>query len=459
MLRKIKSLYSDTAANMASILAISMVPITFAAGAAMDYSRLGNQKSNAQAAIDAATLAGGKELNTKSDSELKVYVQDYIKANMDPKDYAEIKKLKFKIDRDKGILRVTADAKMRTALMGLAGYSELKYEIVSAIATGNGGIELALVLDNTNSMNADGKLAALKVAAEDFVRTMMKSNSVEDKAKVAIVPFAQYVNVGLDNRNASWIDVPDDSTGDEICYERKDVISKSGCSTKTGYNDGVPYEYESCSSYEYGEPYNYCYSPKTTWNGCVGSRKVPLNTRDSGYGTRVPGVMNVSCPARVTELTTSQSDLITEIKSMVGTGETYIPTGLVWGWGMLSEKAPFTQGVSNLEATSQKITKAIILMTDGENSKSAQLPSSPYHGGTDVDQANSWTTEVCDNIKADGMVIYTITFGDAISADTKLLVDNCSSGPGYHFDANTSSELVTAFDDIANQLNRLYLTN
>lgn len=458
MLQRIKQFHSNTAGNMAMILAISMVPVALAAGAAMDYSRLSNQKNITQAAVDAATLAGGKELNRKSNSELKEFVREYVKANMSPDDFAQIKKLKFKIDRKEGSLKVTAKAKMPTSVMAIAGFSKLKFNIVSAINSGNGGIELAMVLDNTNSMNADGKLTALKVAAEDFVSTMMQSNSVEDKAKVAIVPFAQYVNVGLSNRGAPWLDVPDDSTGEEVCRERRDVISKSGCSTKTGYNDGVPYQYESCSSYTYGEPYQSCYSPTSKWKGCVGSRKEPLNLQDSGYGVKVPGVMNVSCPSALATLSTNESSLISQIKAMNGTGETYIPTGLVWGWRVLSKKAPFNGGVSKSEAKSKKITKAIVLMTDGENSKSANLPSSPKHNGSNVVQANNWTTSVCNNIKSEGMVIYTITFGAGISPATKALIDSCSSGPGYAFDAGNAGELNTAFSDIAEKLNQLYLT-
>ena len=458
MLQRIKQFHSNTTGNMAMIFAISMVPVAMAVGAAMDYSRLSKQQNKVQVAIDAATLAGGKELNRKSNAELKEYVREYIKANLSADDYEEIKRLKFKIDRKEGSLQVTAKAKMPTAVMAIGGIDKLKYEIVSAINSGNGGIELAMVLDNTNSMNANGKLTALKGAAEDFVTTMMQSNSVDDKAKIAIVPFAQYVNVGLANRNAPWLDVPDDSSGEEICSERRDVISKSGCSTKTGYNDRVPYQYESCTSYTYGDPYESCYTPTSQWKGCVGSRKEPLNLQDNGYGVKVPGVMNVSCPSALATLSTDESALIGQIKAMIGTGETYIPTGLVWGWRVLSKKAPFNQGVSQSKAKSDKITKAILLMTDGENSKSARLPSSPMHNGSNVNQANSWTTTVCNNIKNEGIVIYTITFGAGISADTKSLIDNCSSGPGFAFDADNAGELNTAFTDIAEKLNALYLT-
>ena len=66
---------------------------------------------------------------------------------------------------------------------------------------------------------------------------------------MVLVPFAQYVNVGMANRNASWMAVPPDTTTTTIyqCWDTYPNAVKSNCRmvTYTGYDDGVPYTYSS----------------------------------------------------------------------------------------------------------------------------------------------------------------------------------------------------------------------
>lgn len=52
------------------------------------------------------------------------------------------------------------------------------------------------------------------------------------------------------------------------------------------------------------------------------------------------------------------------IKSLVASGSTNLDQGVGWGWRVLSKRKPFTDGRA---AGDEKNIKAIILMTDGEN--------------------------------------------------------------------------------------------
>ena len=62
------------------------------------------------------------------------------------------------------------------------------------------------------------------------------------------VPFANYVNVGADNRYASWIDVPEDYSikTANVCRNTYPDRTSSNCrmETRTGNDDGVSYSYE-----------------------------------------------------------------------------------------------------------------------------------------------------------------------------------------------------------------------
>ena len=66
-----------------------------------------------------------------------------------------------------------------------------------------GRTEVALVLDTTKSMEG-ARLAELKRAARKFLDTIDASLPDNDANafKVAIVPFSEYVNVGLGRRAA-----------------------------------------------------------------------------------------------------------------------------------------------------------------------------------------------------------------------------------------------------------------
>jgi len=46
---------------------------------------------------------------------------------------------------------------------------------------------------------------------------------------------------------------------------------------------------------------------------------------------------------------------------------TYLPTGLVWGWHVLSPGVPFTEGVAPGNQYYSRTIKAIVFFTDGEN--------------------------------------------------------------------------------------------
>ena len=55
----------------------------------------------------------------------------------------------------------------------------------------------------------------------------------------------------------------------------------------------------------------------------------------------------MSCPSQIQPLSNSASQVKDSIDAMVAHGETYIPSGLVWGWRMLSNRSPFTESADD----------------------------------------------------------------------------------------------------------------
>ena len=101
-------------------------------------------------------------------------------------------------------VHVKAMTSVSTTLLAILGMSDME---IAAQAKGIRGldnnVELALVLDTTGSMLASNKLQTLKTSANLLVDTLTADASA--KVKFAIVPFANYVNVGLGNRNQAWL--------------------------------------------------------------------------------------------------------------------------------------------------------------------------------------------------------------------------------------------------------------
>jgi Flp pilus assembly protein TadG len=453
----IKNFVANTKGNIAVTAALLAVPLVLASGAAIDYTSLARKNSKMQSAVDSALLAVGDKISTHTQAELETEAKNYLKANLPAEHFAEIKKVKLKLNKKQKSARLIVKANHDTTIMRLAGLKQMPYKPTAKVMVSGGNYEIAMVLDSTYSMSADGKMDALKDSATKFVNDLMLFNANGPRIKMGVVPFAKYVNVGTDKAGASWLDTPASETTNQ-CRTSSPVISKSGCSMQTGYSDGVPYEYEQCSNTTYGDPVETCGEQTQEWNGCVGSRNYPLNLRDESYGTRVPGLLGTYCGNVITPITSDQSTILSAIDNLSPSGDTYIPTGLTWGMRVLSSKQPFQGATSYAQATAKNTTKVVVLMSDGENSRSADLPTNPTHNGSDVDQANDWTLEACEEIEAKGIKVYTIGFGTSISADIATILKKCSTNDDNYYAAVDAKELGEAFDTISKELSALHLS-
>lgn len=452
----------DRKGGIAIVFALSLVVLVAVAGLAVDYARATSTTQALQADLDSTVLfVARSSLNAPPGSfNAEQSARDYFKGLHRTVHGAGPAKLKI-TQTGPGKFSARATLDVATTLSRVLGVKSSPVTVSSDVAVGDRPIEVALVLDNTGSM-AGPKLDALKTASKSLIDTVYQAERADKNVRISLVPFAQYVNVGLPHRNESWMSVdPDTSTTQpDVCYQDTPVIGKSNCvtNTATAYNDGVPYTYtyETCD-YQYGPPTQVCYTPTTTntWYGCAGSRNYPLETLDQDYETPIPGIMNVSCPSTISPLTNDRTALEQQIDAMIATGETYIPSGLVWGWRTLSKEAPFEEALGYGETVNgETARKFMVLMTDGKNTLS---PSYPSHTGTDTALADKITLELCQNIKAKGIEVYTVAF-DVPDAGAKQVLQECASASNKFFDAADGTELDDAFRRIAQDFTPLRLT-
>ena len=129
---------------------------------------------------------------------------------------------------------------------------------------------------------------------------------------------------------------------------------------------------------------------------------------------------------------------------------------MVWGWRLVSPEFPFEEGA---EYNDQEWRKAVIMMTDGQNT---MHPFYSAYGQTRLHsirtaQENEKFEEVCENMKNDGIIIYTITFTSAINETTKDYYRACATDETKYYDAPSKNDLIEAFQSISRELSNLYI--
>ena len=458
---RIRNFAVEEGGSIAIIFGLMIVTLMIVSGVAIDFARAQNTKDSLQQDLDAALLFAGNERMQKGAAyDIADGVQNYMNGLTRQK-LAYMQASVAISQPTPTLIQATAQTKIRCVIMQIFGFNELDVAAGTEVALGQQPVEVSLVLDNTGSMSG-AKMAALKDAAKSLVDIAYQAPEASRHVKIGIVPFSRYVNVGLSNRNQNWISVQPDgtTTGPQTCSMVSPVVGRSNCRDQTGsyYNDGVliTYPYQACD-YTYGPPVQQCWTPTytSTWHGCVGSRSYPLDTQDGQYADREQGISNVGCPSEITPLTNDQSALKGQVDAMNAADETYIPTGLMWGWRVLSKDAPYDQGMDpSTMQDGQRVRKIVVLMTDGQNTLS---PSYPAHNGNDAALANRLTAEVCQNIKAAGIEIYTVAF-NVTDNNIKSILQNCATASNKYFDATDAEKLTVSFNDIAKDFSPLRIT-
>ena len=463
-----KRFIRDASGQFAIYFAIGVSMLLMGVGVAIDYAGLSSQASKMQNIADSAVLAAAKSLETDR-NKLKRIAKKTVEEN----NHVGIP-ITTKLKLKKNVIRVELNANYNTTIWGIFGKKHLPAVVYAEapLATSD-PLNISLVLDVTGSMSG-ANITSLKSSTTKLLTTMERFKN--DKIKVAIVPFANYVALDPGTRNKRWMDVPADYkvVHDEVCNTYTPVISKSGCTSttttstyppSTTYNDGVPttrpggtstHTSETCTNYEYGPEQTSCYTPAPTeykWFGLVGSRTGGKHKEAKFGGTKIPGFLeNVAAsriaPATVLPLTKNIGTAKSKINSLVANGETYIPSGLMWGWRTLDTDKPFTQAAGN---QGPRAINAMVVMTDGTNTRSL---TAPRHDGYDGNAADDLSAELCESIKKDAIIIYTVAyrFPAGGNAGTRKMLEKCASNAEMFFKANNPKQLEQAFDEIAQSL-------
>lgn len=478
-----KSFWKSRSGNISVMMSIGMISLIGVTGIGVDYSRVMRAKSEIFAAADSAALAAARTYGTASERE--AVARQVFGANVSKLDtVASYTMSPENIVREGANYgyRVSATATVKTMFGQMFGVDKYTANVLAeAIGVISSNTEIALVLDSTYSMTG-WKMDTLKKAATAMVDDLSKITPKADQLKFSLVPFSNYVNIGMGNRKKSWMNVPDDykDPDKQVCWNEYPVIGQTNCrmvtypatpgsQPGTCYNDGVPYScggsspqpartVQVCDNVYGTTPTQKCYIQQGAWhrwNGCIGSRDYPLNTKDENYNVKIPGLLDYSCGSEVVELTSNHGTVRSAIAKLTPNGETYIPAGLVWGWRTLSNQEPFA-GAKSTSTT--PVRKYLVLMTDGFNTKS---PNYPYHDKSDRPTSDKLVKETCANIAKDkdsDITIFSVAF-DVKDAAIKTMLKDCAKNTnGQFFDATNASEFLAAFAKIGSTIAELRLS-
>lgn len=415
-----------------------------------------------QAAADAAVLAAGAS-EKEATAELKAIAQNFLDANGLEGAIDALEVTDIQHNAGTGAISVDLQGKLKTSFMSLAGIDTMDITAHSeAMKAAAGPLEMVLALDTTYSMSPNSKMDTLKTAAKALVNNVMKGGSV----KVGIAPFSSYFKVGTSYAGEPWVNAPADSSSTwESC--NYSYPNKSGCTTTpitTCYSDGVPYSCgggETCTNW--GDPeITGCHwvTSTDTWDGCVAARPPAYHNSIGDIDVPYPGVL-WDCGAAMVDLTTNKGNVISAIEGLWPSGETNLPSGLIWAWNMITPDAPLTNAMPDAELAAKGGKRAIVLMTDGTNTVSP-YDDGNYGSHTDTGYGDSTYTDnltstLCENIKAQGTVVYTVLF-DVVDANIENLLRNCATDSTKSFVAGDNAALVAAFKKIGNSLTQLRLS-
>lgn len=317
-------------------------------GLGVDLMRMERDRTILQYTLDRAVLAAADLDQTQTPA---VVVQDYLtKAGLGEYYAPPV------VESGIGYKRVqaTINSTFRAHMMKFSGGTDMPIYATSKAEESIDGLEISLVLDVSGSMASNNRLTNLKVAAKEFIDTMV-ANTTEGKLSVSVVPYATQVSL------------PDDLI-DEY--------------TTVGENT-----YSNCINFE-GSHFDESALPVgdtlkrsmhfTPW----GSSNIDKRT----YYSTPRLISSPVCDERASrEILPLQKDA-NVLKSFIGnlsaSGNTSIDIGMKWGTTLLDPSARpaiknLTTGQnasvpSDFEArpadyTDSDTLKIIVLMTDGQN--------------------------------------------------------------------------------------------
>ena len=200
--KNFKRFLANTAGNTSMVFMMTLVPSAAFVGMMTDYGRSFVVKQQITTALDAAALVGGRTFDqtgdmAKSTKAAQVYFGKILPKNI----HASLTSVKAD---SKGNVTMSASSSIKPLFLPLIGITNIALQsAVKSLAADKTptlsakSVELAVVMDVTDTAGLNSRLANAKTAVNNMIDTLLPASGVSaNKVRISIVPFSQYINTG-----------------------------------------------------------------------------------------------------------------------------------------------------------------------------------------------------------------------------------------------------------------------
>jgi len=460
-------LIPDERGGITIFVLILFILLLVAGGMAVDYQRYELARADLQDALDRGVLAAtnGDQTYDMSgavslDDQAKLLIGDYMSSrNYKPNGM----NLAASVTQTTGGRAISASARepVETIFLRLLGITRMDVVVNSGAIQAAPKLEITLVLDVSGSMGWNStsspgtKLAQLKVAAKEFLKTVLTADSAPNTL-ITVVPFSQQVNLPK-------------AMADQ--YNLKRLHTYSSCFDYRDLNFGsTAMPTKPATAYRQGQHF--------IETGAGGSTKL--------YGC--PLLKNA-----ITPYSNSLTQLSAAIDALAPESFTATYMGVKWGAALLDPTSRPVVDAMIAAGTLPKsfagwphswtdgsVRKITVVMSDGQNTQLNAIYDSVYAKQTvtywnsnaprsgekysiiDNDktgQGDVVMKKICDQAKVGtNSTVYTIGFELAGQPKAEAALKDCASAPSTFYLVN-GVEISTAFKNIADEIVNLKLTN
>ena len=505
----VSSLRRDERGNVAMIFALALIPMLIVAGFAIDAQVAFSKKDKIQYAIDSAVLAGARMMQSSNDEDsVTDHARKYFAAIMDNENdnlTCDTLAITFTAPEE-----ITGDVTcyQPTTLMNLIGRDKVEIGTSSVATFGTGRVDVAFVFDVSGSMNSYGRIYDLKDAAKSAADILLpEAGSIsEGDVRIAMVAYNIMVDAGEYFEEVTGLQTDREYIAeiigtDWVEQEIEEIGWYETCEevcTRYHWKKGTCQKWEEQCRWEYGLHINTDWVEvetietvrKSIDSTCVFERNgdhafdnfqpKQVDT-DNLLNELLSAVYNAATGSDNTEgylaasylkwnkskekwedegdgdclnippfpLSHDEDDIDDYIDDLYASGGTAGHQGIAWGWYLISEEWSdiFDGDAAPLSQSEPDVTKAMIIMTDGEFNQQF------FDGqGSSTKQAE----DLCDAIKDDDVIIYAVAF-QAPTAGKEIL-SYCASGPEFYFNAENGQELMESYNAIATSISDLRIS-
>ncbi len=202
----LKRFKADQSGTTAVIFGLAFLPLVGMVGGAVDYSRAAAQQTKLQRAVDAVAFALVREPKTATAADIQARASKLFETLYPAAD--PVSPATVTATRVGKVIEVSSNTAVRNAFVQVLGLPRTQVA-ASAKSTFGSKIEVALVLDNTGSMDdlisGKRKIDELKSSASQLLTDLRALADEPDTVKVSIVPFDTEVRLDASaSRNKDW---------------------------------------------------------------------------------------------------------------------------------------------------------------------------------------------------------------------------------------------------------------